>query len=51
MLSAFENSVAALEDQMWADRVLCAIQCLVESLLLRQEHHSAMILRQASIFA
>ena len=36
---------------MWADRVLCVIQCLVKSLLLRQEHHSAMILRQASIFA
>ena len=47
MLPAFENSVAALEDEMWADRVLSMVQALIESLLLREEHDGAVVLRQA----
>lgn len=51
MLSALENSVAALEDQVGADRILCLIQALVEALLLGEEHDCAMVLLQTSFYA
>ena len=48
MLSAFENSVTAFKDEVWTDRVLCAIQALVKLFLLGQEDDSAIIFGEAS---
>ena len=48
MLSAFENSVAALEDEVWADWVLLVVQALVKLFLLGEEDYCAILLGQAS---
>ena len=51
VLSSLENSVAALEDQVRADRVLASVETLVETLLLGKQHDRAVLLRPARLQA
>lgn len=45
MLPSFENAIAALEDQVRTDRIFPAVKSLIESLLLGQKNHCAVVLR------
>lgn len=43
MLLSFENTIAALEDEVWTDWVLLSIKRLVKCFLLRQQDYSAVV--------